>query len=74
MHLSELHKFVADPSREFALSFVAKGGEVVTVSRCVCTSFHSSGRTLNIMLLPSRQVRKVIRHTILTVNNQRFYL
>lgn len=73
MHISELHTFVAD-DREFSMKFVISLGEVVEVKRCVCTSFYSKGRTINIKFLDSGEFRKVIRWSILEINNQPLYL
>lgn len=73
MHMSQLHKFVErDP--EFSMKFVSEAGEVITVERCRCTSFHSAGRTINIRLLPSGEIRKVVRVSIIEINGKELYL
>ena len=73
MHISELSAFVQkDP--EFSMKFVSGRGEVVTVDQCRCTSFHSCGRTLNIRLIPSGEVRKVIRISIIEINGKELYI
>ena len=58
----------------FSLSFVAKSGELVTVDECRCTSFHSSGKTMNILILASGLVRKVNRKTITAINGKEVFI
>lgn len=73
MHISDLHRFIqSDP--EFSLKFVAENGELIVVDRCACTSFHSQGHTLNIKLIPSGRIRKVVRITILEINGKELYI
>jgi hypothetical protein len=54
--------------------FTAKEGNKVIVQRAVCTSFHSSGRTMNIKFLPSGEIRKIRRVTITEFNGQEVVL
>ena len=56
----------------FSLSFVAKSGELVEVDDC--TSFHSFGKTMNILILASRLVRKVNRKTVTAFNGEEVFL
>ena len=73
IHASKIFELVqVHPS--FSLTFVAKNGELVSVDDCRCTSFHSSGKTMNIMILPSRQVRKVNRKTITAINGKEVFI
>lgn len=58
----------------FSLQFVTATGELVTVDECSCTSFHSSGKTMNIKIAASGQFRKVNRKTITKFNGQEVFL
>ena len=68
IHISEIHKIVEHG--EFSLQFIATTGEVVEGKRCVCTSFHSDGRTMNIKFCDSGQIRKVRRCTLIAINDK----
>lgn len=72
MHISFLHQLVA--RGEFSLTFVSEDGQLIHVDRCVCTSFHSSGSTMNIKLIGSGEIRKVVRITIIDINGKEVYL
>lgn len=72
MHISELHKAVE--RGEFAMKFVDGDGDVITIPCCVCTSYHAKGSTLNVKLLPSGEIRKIVRVTIIEVNGEEVYL
>ena len=72
IHLSQIHQFIE--KGEVSLRFVATTGEIIEARRCICTSFHSEGKTLNIKFCDSGQVRKVRRVTLLSVNNQEVVL
>lgn len=74
VHISQIHKLVEPAGMEFSMKFTAKKGYEVYAENCVCTSFHSSGRTMNIKLLPSGEIRKVRRCTITEFNNQEVVL
>lgn len=74
LHISQIHKLVEPPGTEFSLKFIAKKGYEVYAEKAVCTSFHSSGRTLNIKFLPSEEIRKVRRCTITEFNKQEVVL
>jgi len=58
----------------FSLKYVGKSGELVIVDECRCTSFHSSGKTMNILILASGLVRKVNRKTITNFNGQEVFI
>lgn len=59
----------------FALKFVkAETGEVVTVKEAVCTSSFHENATFNIMILPSMQVRKIRKYSIIEFNGKELYL
>jgi len=66
--LSNLHKFVEKGS--FSIAFVAEKGEIVAVKEAICSSFHSKGRTMNIKIPISNQVRTIRRCTIIAFNDQ----
>lgn len=68
IHLSVLHKVIE--KGEFSLRFVDEEGNIIYAPRCICTSFHSSGKTLNIKLLISGVIRTVRRCTITEYNDQ----
>jgi hypothetical protein len=68
IHISEVHRIVE--RGEFSLRFVATTGEVIEAKRCICSSFHSDGRTMNIKFCDSGQIRKVRRCTIISINQQ----
>ena len=72
MHLSTLHKVVE--KGEFSLEFVAEKGNKVKVDKAICSSFHSAGKTMNIKLIPSEEIRTVIRVTITKFNGKEVYL
>lgn len=73
IHESKLFELVqTHPS--FSLQFVASSGELVTVEKCCCTSFHSTGKTMNIKIAASGQFRKVNRKTIVNFNGQEVFL
>lgn len=68
LHISMIHTLVE--KGEFSLKFVAKSGAIVSCPRCICTSFHSSGRTLNLKFCDSGEIRKVRRVSITAFNGQ----
>jgi ribosomal protein S3AE len=72
MHISELQK--ATERGEFSMRFVAADGEVVRIPHCVCTSYHSKGRTMNVKSCESGEIRKVVRITIIEINDEEVYL
>ncbi len=68
VHLSDIHKLVEHG--EFSIEFVKSDGSIVQGKRCICTSFHSEGDTLNIKFCDSEEVRKIKRVTIIKFNGQ----
>jgi hypothetical protein len=66
--LSNLHKFVEKGS--FSIAFVAEKGEIIVVKEAICTSWHSKGRTMNIKILASGEIRTIRRCTIIAFNDQ----
>lgn len=58
----------------FQLKYVKKNGEVREYTRCVLTSLHSKGTTLNV--LPEGEItpRTIRRVTIIEFNHVRVYL
>lgn len=72
MHISQLHKVVEHG--EFSIKFVSSGGEVIHIDRCICTSFHSAGQTMNVKLCESEEIRKINRYTIIEINGQELHL
>ena len=65
---------MAGQGKECALKSVSKEGEILSYPRCVITSFHGSGDTFNVLLLPSREVRKVNRYTVIEFNGEEVVL
>lgn len=73
IHYSKIHELV-DVVPVFSIGWVASNGEKIYVRRARCTSFHSSGDTMNILILDSREVRKVNRMTIIEFNGEEVIL
>ena len=73
IHVSKIFELV-QVLKKFSLQWVTARGELIDAPECVCTSFHSSGKTMNVMLLPSRQVRKVNRKTITDINGKEVFI
>jgi hypothetical protein len=69
IHISQIHKEV-QRLPEFSLVFIDKEGERVVCKRCLCTSWFSSGRTMNIKFLDSGEIRKIRRVSIIEFNGQ----
>ena len=69
IHISQIHKEV-QRLPEFSLVFIDKEGDRITVKRCICTSWFSSGRTMNIKFLDSGVIRKIRRVSIVEFNGQ----
>jgi hypothetical protein len=72
LHISQLHKKVE--KGEFSIRFIGKDGHEVFGERCICTSFHSAGRTLNLKFCDSEQIRKVRRVSIIEFNGEEVVL
>jgi hypothetical protein len=73
IHISQIHKEVQSLP-EFSMIFVNKEGEIVECMRCVCKSWHSEGRTMNVMFMESGEIRKIRRVSIIEFNGQRMVL
>jgi hypothetical protein len=72
IHLSNIHELVKNA--EFSMKFVKSDGSEVYAEKCVCTSFFSRGRTLNVMFIDSNEVRKIRRCTIIEYNGEEVFL
>jgi len=72
LHTSEIHKIVE--KGEFSISFISTSGEIIVGKRCICTSFYSAGRTLNLKFCDSGQIRKIRRCSIISINNKEVVL
>lgn len=59
---------IAKLRQEISLKWVAEDGSVVSVDKAVPTSFHGEGVTFNIKILPSGEIRKVNRLTVIEIN------
>jgi hypothetical protein len=60
---------------EFSMSFVKRStGDIVDITRCVCTSSHFRPRTINIKCLPSEEIRKVRCCCITKINDSEIYI
>lgn len=73
IHSSKIHELV-ELVPVFSIGWVTKSGEKVYVRKAKCTSFHSSGETLNIMIIESGQIRKIRRITITEFNGEEVIL
>lgn len=73
IHSSKIHELV-DLIHVFSIGWVAESGERIHVRKAKCTSFHSSGDTLNILIIDSGQIRKVNRITITEFNGEEVVL
>jgi len=70
--LSNLHKIVEKGS--FSIAFVAEEGNIVMAKEAICTSWHSRGRTMNIKINPSDEIRTIRRCTIIAFNDEEIAL
>jgi hypothetical protein len=73
IHSSKIHELV-DVVPVFSIAWVTASGEKVYIRKAKCTSFHSAGETMNIMIIDSRQIRKVNRLTITEFNGEEVIL
>ena len=67
IHESQIFEYT-QLNKKFSITWVAEDGRKIFVPEAKITSFHSSGRTLNIMCLASGQIRKVVRLSIIEIN------
>lgn len=65
---------IAKVHNVISLKWVAEDGSIVTVERAVPTSFHGEGVTFNIKVLPSGEIRKVNRFTVIEINGEEVVL
>ena len=73
IHVSKIFEIV-QTQQTFSLQWVSASGELVTANGCRCTSFHSSGNTMNIRMANSGLVRKVNRKTVTKLNGQEVFV
>ena len=73
IHESKLFELV-QMHPTFSLAFVAASGELVKLEKCRCTSWHSLGKTMNVLIPASGLVRKVNRKTIVNFNGEEVFL
>lgn len=73
IHESKLFE-VVQSKQSFSLWWVSSSGELVKADNCRCTSFHSSGKTMNIRLNGSGLIRKVNRKTVTNFNGQEVFV
>lgn len=69
IHSSKIHELV-DVVPIFSIAWVSESGEKIYIRRARCTSFHSSGDTMNIMVIESGQIRKIKRISIIEFNGE----
>ena len=74
IHRSAIHKIV-DPTQKgikqkaFSLKFVKiSTGEVIHIVDCVCTSQYANGRSMNVKILGSAEIRTIRTITIIEFN------
>ena len=65
---------IARLQKEISIKWVAQTGEIIAVDHAVPTSFHGDGETFNIKLLPSGEIRKVNRFTVIEINGEEVIL
>lgn len=65
---------IAKLKKEISLKWVAENGELISVDKAVPTSFHGNGTTFNIKLIPSGEIRKVNRYTVVEINGEEVLL
>lgn len=61
---------IARLQKEISLKWVAEDGRVISVEKAVPTSFHGEGTTFNIKIVPSGEIRKVNRYTVIEINGE----
>jgi hypothetical protein len=65
---------IARLRKVISLKWIAASGEIINVEKAVCTSFHGNGETFNIKILPSGEIRKVNRYTVIEINDEEVIL
>lgn len=72
IHESQLFEYV-QTVKKISITWVAEDGRKVFVPDAECTSFHSSGKTMNVKCLQSGEIRKVNRLTIIEINGMEVF-
>ena len=73
IHISKIHELV-ELHNEFSLEWVAEDGRTISVDKAICTSFHSSGLSMNIKILSSGEIRTVNRYSLVKFNGEEVVL
>lgn len=71
IHSSELHKL---EGKTFDIEFIKKNGKIRTVKDVLCTSFWSSGLTMNIKYPGYPKPVKIRRTQIMKINGKELVL
>jgi hypothetical protein len=79
MHASRLQLLVSAKDTNgapipFSITYRKKNGQLVKASNVVVTSWFSNGRTMNILYIDSREVRKIKRILVFKINEIKIYL
>lgn len=67
IHESQLFEYV-ETVKKFSITWIAEDGRKIFIPVAECTSFHSSGKTMNVKCLTNGEIRKVNRLTIIEIN------
>ena len=59
--------------KEFSITWIAEDGRKIFVPQAKVTSFHSSGRTMNIECIASGKINKVVRLTVVELNGMEVF-
>ena len=78
IHYSKIKEIVEQREggrpKEFCLQFCKKStGEIVTYQKCLLTSWHSTGGTMNVLVVGESQPRKIRRCLITKIDNLKVY-
>lgn len=65
---------IARAQQKISLKWVSAEGEIISVEEAVPTSFHGSGDTFNIRIVPSGEIRTVNVNTLIEINNEEVVL
>lgn len=71
IHAGALH--LLTDKRNFSIKYFTSKGDLVEGDKCICTSWHSSGHTLNLKFCESGQIRKVTRSLIIEFNGEEVF-
>lgn len=72
IHESQIFEYVQSV-KEFSITWIAEDGKKIFVTQAKVTSFHSSGRTMNIECIASGQINKVVRLTVVELNGMEVF-